>query len=111
MAVASSSDGTKLVAAQNFGGVYVSSNSGKNWTLTSAPGSGWKSLSSSSDGTKIVGANSAGEVYTLKITSAKNTTVGLTGSISGGQYDTVELQYIGNNTFDVLSSEGVLLVQ
>jgi hypothetical protein len=33
------------------------------------------------------------------------------GSISGEQYDAIELQYIGNNTFTVLSYKGYLVVQ
>jgi hypothetical protein len=57
-AVASSSDGTKLVASTAatyaVGGIYTSTNSGTTWTLTSAPAGGWLSVASSSDGTKLV---------------------------------------------------------
>lgn len=62
-AVASSADGTKLVAAAGgngqYGGIYTSVNSGLTWTLqTSAPTNvPWTSVASSADGTKLVAAN------------------------------------------------------
>ncbi len=62
---------------------------------------------SSSDETKLVAVIGSGGIYT----SEPSTTAGTAGSISGGQYDAVELQYIGNNTFMVLSNEGYLVVQ
>jgi photosystem II stability/assembly factor-like uncharacterized protein len=57
--VASSADGTKLVAAVYGGGIYTSTNSGITWALTSAPSDGqidsaWYSVASSADGTKLV---------------------------------------------------------
>jgi hypothetical protein len=59
--VASSSDGTKLVAVTNpessmltTGHIYTSVDSGATWTQTGAPGNGWTSVASSSDGTKLV---------------------------------------------------------
>ena len=58
--VSSSADGTKLAAVSHqtiygAGGVYVSTNSGGVWTLTSAPQTnGWVSVASSADGTKLV---------------------------------------------------------
>jgi hypothetical protein len=58
--IASSADGTKLVAAVYGGGIYTSTNSGATWTLTSAPHSGfgaaWESVASSADGCKLVAA-------------------------------------------------------
>ena len=57
--VASSADGTKLVAAA--GGIYVgqtytSTNSGFTWARTSAPIAQWTSVASSADGSKLVAA-------------------------------------------------------
>jgi hypothetical protein len=56
-AIASSADGTKLVAAVYGGGVYTSTNSGVTWSLTSAPSNGlagaWESVASSADGSKL----------------------------------------------------------
>ncbi len=102
--IASSSDGTKLVAAKYGGQIYTSTDSGTTWTAQ-ATNANWTSVASSSDGTKLVAAD--GQIWT----STPNTTVGTAGSISGGQYDAIELQFIGNNTFDVLSHEGYLTMQ
>jgi len=51
--VASSADGSKLVAAVNGGGIYTSTNSGATWTLTSAGNAGWTGVASSADGTEL----------------------------------------------------------
>ena len=61
--VASSSDGTKLVAARG-GGIFTSTNSGMTWNLTSAPSNqNWGSVASSSGGDKLVAAGNGG-IYT-----------------------------------------------
>ena len=57
--VASSADGTKLVAATSNGGIWASTNSGATWTQTSAPGSGWVAVASSADGNKLVAIGKA----------------------------------------------------
>jgi hypothetical protein len=67
--VASSSDGTFLVAAADYeGGIYTSTNSGTTWIQTSAPSANWPSVASSSDGTKLVavvgGGFAQGGIYT-----------------------------------------------
>jgi hypothetical protein len=76
--VASSADGTKLVAAgldsgavAIFGDIYTSSNSGATWAQASAPSQTWTSVASSADGTKLVavagayyGNMSTGYIYT-----------------------------------------------
>jgi hypothetical protein len=53
VSITSSSDGTKLAAASQEGGIWTSSNSGTNWVQTSAPLGYWDSITSSSDGTKL----------------------------------------------------------
>ena len=66
--IASSSDGTKLVAAGDY--LFTSTDSGATWSRRLAAGSrGWKSVASSSDGTKLVAAedcdsNDGGYIYT-----------------------------------------------
>src|SRR5260370_684405 len=65
-AVASSADGTKLVAAGAYwqfgvgnyypGPICTSTNSGATWTITSAPVTNWTSVASSADGVRLVGA-------------------------------------------------------
>lgn len=51
--VASSQDGTKLVAAERFGKVYTSGDSGLTWTAR-APDGGFNSIAMSSDGNTVV---------------------------------------------------------
>jgi hypothetical protein len=53
--VASSADGTKLVAVSDRA-IYTSADSGVTWTPTSAPVTNWISVASSADGTKLVAA-------------------------------------------------------
>jgi hypothetical protein len=70
-AVASSSDGTKLVATVNTGQtIYTSTNSGLNWVAqsTGAGSQKWSSVASSADGTKLVAGvgdtgNTSGNIY------------------------------------------------
>jgi hypothetical protein len=75
--IASSADGTRLVAAfygdANYNGcpIYISTNSGATWTVTIAPSNNWNSVTSSADGTKIValagsafGPQDVGPIYT-----------------------------------------------
>ncbi len=55
-ASSSSADGVKLLAASAGGGIYLSTNSGATWTLTTAPIANWGALASSADGVKLVAA-------------------------------------------------------
>jgi len=72
--IASSADGSKLVAVSPgggiySGGIYISSNSGLTWTQTSAPFNYWGSVASSADGNKLVAVSdnefggSPGQIY------------------------------------------------
>jgi hypothetical protein len=64
-AVASSADGTKLVAAANGGGIYTSTNSGMTWAQqTNAPIVGWRAVASSADGSKVIAVAINGGIYT-----------------------------------------------
>jgi len=68
--IASSSDGTKLVAVENFNGqiggyIYTSTNSGATWTARMTDSNrDWQSVASSSDGTKLVAVVELGYIYT-----------------------------------------------
>jgi serine/threonine protein kinase len=53
-AVASSADGTKLVAAIDAGSIYTSTDSGVTWTERPSGAGPWSSLACSADGTRIV---------------------------------------------------------
>ena len=63
-ALASSSDGLKIVAAMGYGGVHRSTDGGKSWIQTSAPVGNfnfcarfhWQAIASSSDGSRLVAA-------------------------------------------------------
>ena len=70
--VASSSDGTKLVAVAtpgSYGQIYTSGDSGVTWTVqNSAPSTNWASVASSADGTKLAAVvenySEGGLIYT-----------------------------------------------
>jgi photosystem II stability/assembly factor-like uncharacterized protein len=51
--IASSADGTKLVAASMLGGVYTSTNSGYSWNTNNIPAYRWNWTASSADGSKL----------------------------------------------------------
>lgn len=62
-AIASSADGTRLVAGA--GHFYTSTDSGSTWTERFISGGGnWVSIASSSDGTKLAAANFDGRIHT-----------------------------------------------
>jgi hypothetical protein len=70
LSVASSADGTKLVAVaggNNAGPVYTSTNSGVVWTSNNISPQRWVSVASSADGTKLVlasdGLHGTGTIY------------------------------------------------
>jgi hypothetical protein len=52
--MASSADGTKLVAIVNGGGIYTSTNSGQTWVSNNVPALHWYCVASSADGEKLV---------------------------------------------------------
>lgn len=64
LAVASSSDGSKLVAVNAGGSIYISKDSGITWSPTSAPIENWFSVASSTNGNKLVVVANAGPIYT-----------------------------------------------
>jgi hypothetical protein len=65
--VASSSDGTKLVAVaggpSGSGPIYVSTDSGSTWVQPAAPNGAWYSCASSASGNKLVAAMFGGLIY------------------------------------------------
>ncbi len=63
VAVASSSDGTKLVGAVSGGQILTSADSGVTWTARDSARF-WTDVASSADGTKLVAAVSGGQIYT-----------------------------------------------
>lgn len=64
LCLASSVDGTKLVAGHNNGQLYTSSDSGVTWTARNSSRK-WRGVASSADGTKLVAVvDSGGFIYT-----------------------------------------------
>ena len=60
--VASSADGTKLVAGVDGGQLYTSTDSGATWTARESI-QGWYCVASSADGTKLVAGANNGRIY------------------------------------------------
>ena len=80
-AVASSADGTKLVATVKGGQIYTSADSGVTWTARGITAN-WSSVASSADGTKLVAVvgdkvSATGNIYT-------STDSGVTWNIQNG---------------------------
>ena len=65
--VASSADGTRLIAAAaGPGPLYTSADSGATWTSNSLSPKVWSSVASSADGTKLIAAVKNGGIYTFQ---------------------------------------------
>ncbi len=97
---ASSSDGTRLVATVDGGQLYTSTDAGVSWTARESSRI-WYSVAMSADGTKMwAGDFGPGYIHTA---TTDRTTAGITGSLSGSQYDALKLQYVGNGSFVPLS--------
>ncbi len=103
-AVASSSDGTRLLAGVFWGQLYTSSDAGVSWTARESSRN-WRTVAVSADGS--LGVAGASRIYT----SRPGTSTGLTGAIIGKKSEAVELQYMGNGAFTVLSHSGTLQVE
>lgn len=69
-AVASSADGTRLVAAAQGGRIHTTTDAGTNW-ITHGENRAWSAVASSADGTKLIAAVNPGWLYT-SIDSGEN---------------------------------------
>ncbi|MBI1766735.1 MAG: hypothetical protein HYR56_35460 [Acidobacteria bacterium] len=99
--------------AQNAGQSVIGANlfmAGVSWTPRESNRS-WYSVASSADGSKLVALVRNGQIYTSAPSAGGNTTVGVAGSLTGGQSTAIELQYIGNGQFLPLSYVGVPVVR
>ena len=61
--IASSADGSKLVAVVNNGQIYTSTNYGVTWTPRDSVRA-WRAVASSADGVKLVAVVNGGQIYT-----------------------------------------------
>ncbi len=107
-AVASSADGTRLIAAELFKGkLFTSTDSGVSWTA-SGNFNDWSAVATSADGKKSVAVTDFDKIYTSYLLPAETTTLGGTGYLVGGQYASVELQYVGDGLFLPISHKGTI---
>lgn len=112
--LASSSDGTRLVSVvwtNPGGGLYTSADGGATWTLQTI-NQGWL-VSSTPDGSRFVATDwNGGNIYTssAQLNHNATTAVGPTGGLVGGPNDAIELQFLGNGRFGVLSAVGTSFV-
>ena len=103
-AVASSGDGSRLAAVINTGGLFVSTDSGATWVQRfSLPSVGWTGVTFSEDGGTLAAVAGSTRIY---VSSQTSTTIGAAGYVSGTRLSSVELQYIGNDTFMPITSMG-----
>lgn len=106
--IAISADGNRLAATVYGGAIYISNDAGFNWEPTIS-GINWRSVAMTPDGNKLFAAPEIAPLYTATPTAApigRTTTVGTSGGLRGGQNSAVELQYVGNDTFLPLNSNG-----
>jgi len=109
-----SADGRRMMASGQ-GRVYVSDNAGYNWSFTH-PAKGVNSLAGSSTLESVYlgtprGSNGGLVFKSSSVRSAfSGTTTGVTGQVSGGSGDALELQYLGAGVWSVLSGVGNTLV-
>ena len=114
--VASSADGTTLVACVWGGQIYTSTDSGATWTARDSSRN-WSAVTSSADGSRMVASEYGnnlvgGQIYTsaaVPLSAVSSTIVGTTGYLSGVQGAAIELQYVGNNQFFPISHEGSIV--
>jgi hypothetical protein len=105
-----SPDVSAATVARASGRVLRSTDGGASFSTLTMPGadSDWRAIAMSSDGNKLAAATGyyggvPGQLYT---SLGNRTSVGASGSITGGQNYTIKLQYLGNGQFSVPSSTG-----
>jgi photosystem II stability/assembly factor-like uncharacterized protein len=117
--VSTSADGgTLLVVSENdglgsfngaSGSLFMSSDQGASWVQVQ-PNESWRSVALSASGDRWVAVSESydgtGAIVTSTPTRVGSTTVGVGGSLSGRQYQAIELQFIGGGRFMVLDAIG-----
>jgi hypothetical protein len=88
-----------LLAYVNNNQLYTSTDSGATWTARDS-NRNWHGLAMSADGSRLAAVPLGDQIYT---STTAQTSPGLGGSVSGGQFDALELQYVGGGLFTPLS--------
>lgn len=112
--VAVSANGKRMIAPTATG-VQVSNNAGASWTFVDMLPLGSRTVGGNSDLSTVFSGVPAGQqgqiqksVAVASMTSM--TTSGVSGSVAGGAGDALELQYLGNGRWGVLSGVGTAFV-
>ena len=77
ISVCASADGARIWAAARSGGIYRSTNSGRNWLPTSAPTGNWAAVVSSAEGSQVVAADGKNHVVEFTIPIARSSWIAL----------------------------------
>jgi hypothetical protein len=105
--IATSADGSVLIAGGNSLPVAVSTNFGQSWTqLSDSTVEGISNFVALGDG-EFLGTIDGSPIYSLM----DDTTVGVNGFLAGTQFQSANLQYLGNGLFSLISSQGLLTIQ
>ncbi|KPA13810.1 conserved hypothetical protein, secreted [Candidatus Magnetomorum sp. HK-1] len=110
LSVAMSDDGNTILASYD-GGIYQSSDLGTTWTQLTVDSLNFKSIDMSSEATVFATGVGGGSGNRYILTSISENTAmtkidaSSTDSLSGKQYESATLQYIGNDTFTLLESD------
>ena len=103
--LACSADGVRLFATSGTRGIWASLNSGATWFQTGAPiSTDWFAITCPADGSKFIAGGASDGIYIFR----PFTTTGTFGYVTGSLGSAIELQYIGNGQFIVLSSGGMI---
>jgi hypothetical protein len=103
--LACSADGVRLFATTGTRGIWASLNSGTSWFQTGAPiATDWFAITCPANGSKFVAGGASDGIYRFQ----PFTTTGASGYVTGSLGSAIELQYIGNGQFIVLSSGGMI---
>jgi hypothetical protein len=81
--MASSTDGTKLVATVYGGGIYTSTDSGATWSAKAVMPLNWRAIASSADGVTLAAAVYNGEIWKSNDSGASWTEISSTRKWSG----------------------------
>ena len=109
VSIASSTDGTKLVAAAYGGQLYTSSDSGATWTARDS-NRNWEAVASSGDGSKLVAVAQADQIYTSTDSGATWTPRGITATwrSAASSMDGTKLVAVGiNNQIYTSTNSGI----
>ena len=118
--IASSFDGSKIMALQGANPIYASADFGSHWSPVDAPQEDWVSIILSADGDKAAVATSGGGIYIWQpeapfiASQPQNQTIlgGLTGRLDAGAFSaapvTYQWQFDGTNLTDATNSSLVL---